>query len=160
MYGFYMTEAPFAGHKLAHPNRRPFILSRSFFAGSQRSVAIWTGDNIAEWSHLKAAQSMILSVGAAGLPFVGSDTGGFFDNPDPELLVRWYQLAAFHPFYRAHAEIQTQRREPWLFGDDNTNRIKAAIRRRYDIMPYIYTLFRIAHETGAPVVRSVNYEFP
>lgn len=36
---------------------------------------------------------MLLSVSVAGLPFVGADVGGFFTNPDPELLVRWYQVS-------------------------------------------------------------------
>lgn len=49
---------------------------------------------------------------------VGADIGGFFGNPDTELLVRWYQLGAYYPFFRAHAHHDTKRREPWLFGYD------------------------------------------
>jgi len=48
--------------------------------------------------------------------YAGADVGGFFGNPDPELLVRWYQLGAYYPFFRAHAHHDTKRREPWLFG--------------------------------------------
>ena len=47
---------------------------------------------------------------------VGADVGGFFGNPDTELLVRWYQVAAYLPFFRGHAHHDTKRREPWLFG--------------------------------------------
>lgn len=54
--------------------------------------AVWTGDNAAEWSHLKMSLPMLLSMNVAGLPFVGADVGGFFKNPDPDLLVRWYQV--------------------------------------------------------------------
>jgi hypothetical protein len=71
---------------------RPFILTRSFFVGSQRYAAIWTGDNFAEWSHLKASIPMCLSVSIAGIPFCGADIGGFFRNPDAELFYRWYQV--------------------------------------------------------------------
>lgn len=46
----------------------------------------------------------------------GADVGGFFGNPDPELLTRWYQLGAYYPFFRGHAHLDTRRREPWLFG--------------------------------------------
>jgi alpha 1,3-glucosidase len=120
MYGFFMTMATYAGHLQAYPNRRPFILSRSFFAGSQRHVAIWTGDNDASWEHLQASIPMVLAHNMAGLPFAGADTGGFFRNPEAELLVRWYQTAAWHPFFRGHAHLETKRREPWLFGDENT----------------------------------------
>ena len=160
MYGFYMTMATHAGHLQAHPNRRPFILSRSFFAGSQRHVAIWTGDNDASWEHLQASIPMVLAHNMAGLPFAGADTGGFFRNPEPELLVRWYQTAAWHPFFRGHAHLETKRREPWLFGEENTARIRAAIRRRYDVMPYLYTLFHDSSVTGAPIARPLYYEFP
>ena len=68
---------------------RPFVLTRSAFAGSQRYSAIWTGDNAAEWGHLEASVPMTLSLSIAGMTHVGSDVGGFFNNPDPELMVRW-----------------------------------------------------------------------
>ena len=53
---------------------------------------MWTGDNAADWGHLRMSIPMLLSMGVAGLQFVGADIGGFFKNPDPELLVRWYQV--------------------------------------------------------------------
>lgn len=63
-----------------------------------------------EWSHLAASVPMLLSIGVSGLPFAGADVGGFFKNPDAELLVRWYQIGALQPFFRAHAHIETKRR--------------------------------------------------
>lgn len=71
----------------------------------------------------------------------GADVGGFFGNPDSELLVRWYQAGAFHPFFRGHAHIETKRREPWLFGDENTKLIQSALRLRYQYLPLWYALF-------------------
>jgi alpha 1,3-glucosidase len=53
---------------------------------------IWTGDNTADWDHLRVSIPMLLALGLAGLPFSGADVGGFFGNPDPELLLRWYQV--------------------------------------------------------------------
>ena len=50
------------------------------------------------------------------VPCAGADVGGYFGNPEPELLVRWYQIGAYYPFFRAHAHQDTKRREPWLFG--------------------------------------------
>lgn len=72
--------------------KRPFILTRSGFAGSQRYAAIWTGDNAAEWGHLVASIPMCLSLALGGMSFCGADVGGFFKNPDNELFVRWYQV--------------------------------------------------------------------
>lgn len=67
---------------------------------------------------------MLLSMNIAGLPNVGADVGGFFGNPELELLQRWYQAAIFYPFFRAHAHLDSKRREPWLFGDEASNRIR------------------------------------
>jgi alpha 1,3-glucosidase len=160
LYGYYMTMATFAGHKLMRPKRRPFILTRSFFAGSQRYAAVWTGDNAANWEHLQAATPMLLQLSMTGIIFCGADVGGFFGNPDPELLVRWYQAAAYTPFFRGHAHIDTKRREPWLFGEENTARVRAAIRSRYTVLPYLYTLFHVAHTRGLPILRPLWMEFP
>ncbi|KFM25547.1 Neutral alpha-glucosidase AB [Auxenochlorella protothecoides] len=139
---------------------RPFVLSRAFFSGTQRVGPIWTGDNAAEWAHLEVSIPMLLSLNVAGLPFSGADVGGFFGNPEPELLVRWYQVAAFYPFFRAHAHIETKRREPWLFGEETTGRIRSALQQRYRILPQLYTLFLHANATGAPIMRPLWWEFP
>jgi len=161
MYGFYQGLATYQGHVDRRAGEdRPFILSRSFFAGSQRHVAIWTGDNMAKWDHLNKAQPMIMSFGIAGLSFVGADVGGFFGNPYEKLLSRWYQAGAFYPFFRAHAHIETQRREPWLFGDDIMNIIRAAIQRRYTLLPYYYTLAFHASVNAAPIMRPLFFDYP
>ncbi|KAK9835160.1 hypothetical protein WJX81_002172 [Elliptochloris bilobata] len=139
---------------------RPFVLSRAFFAGSQRIGPIWTGDNSATWEQLRISVPMLLSIGLAGLPFSGADVGGFFGNPEEELLVRWYQAGAFYPFFRGHAHLDTKRREPWLFGEAATERIRVAIRARYAMLPYLYTLFQAAHAEGLPIMRPLAFEFP
>ena len=94
---------------------------------------------------------MLLTLSVAGVPFVGADVGGFFGNPTPALLVRWYQAAVFHPFLRAHAEFKTKRREPYLFGDEVTRQVRVALRLRYSLLPYLYTLFADHARDGALV---------
>ncbi|KAF9436979.1 hypothetical protein BGZ76_002382 [Entomortierella beljakovae] len=140
--------------------QRPFVLSRAFFAGSQRYGAIWTGDNMATWEHLDIASPMLLTIGIAGLPFSGADVGGFFGNPDAELLTRWYQAGIYYPFLRAHAHLDSKRREPWLFGEPYTSQIREAIRTRYALLPLWYTLFHEASVDGAPIIRPMFIEFP
>ena len=159
-FGHVEAMATYEGVRRRVDNQRPFVLSRSFFAGTQRYAAIWTGDNRASWAHLQAMFPMVLSLNLAGIVFSGADVGGFFGNPEPELLVRWYQAAAFVPFFRAHAHLDTARREPWLFGENNTALIRAAVARRYALLPYLYTLFRDAATTGAPVARALWTVFP
>jgi len=160
-YGMYVHMATNQGLvQRSQGQERPFVLTRSFFAGSQRTAAVWTGDNMAKWGHLQAAQPMLLSLAVAQIPFSGADVGGFFGDPDPQLLTRWYQAGAFHPFFRAHAHIDTKRREPWLFGEPYTSIIRQAIRTRYAYLPYIYTLFHANTVTGMPIMRPLWVEFP
>ncbi|KAJ3218096.1 hypothetical protein HDU67_006654 [Dinochytrium kinnereticum] len=132
----------------------------NIYGALQRYGAVWTGDNAAKWSYLQASIPMLLSLGVAGISFAGADVGGFFGNPEPELAVRWYQAAAFQPFFRGHAHIDTARREPWVFGEPFTSLIREAIRRRYQLLPYIYTLFWEAHTGGSLVMRPLFFEFP
>jgi len=141
-------------------NSRPFVLSRAFFAGSQRYGAIWTGDNKAKWDHLAASIPMLLSVNIAGISFSGADVGGFFGNPSNQLLLRWYQAGAYQPFFRAHAHIDTKRREPYLFGDEFTSQVRSILRTRYALLPYWYTLFYQDSVFGAPVMRPLWFDFP
>lgn len=83
----------YKGHLLrSNGQHRPFILSRAFFTGSQRFGAVWTGDNTADWGHLAISIPMLLTLSVTGMAFSGADVGGFFGNPDTELLVRWYQV--------------------------------------------------------------------
>jgi len=159
-FGMYYHAATAAGIEKRNDGERPFVLSRAFFAGTQRVGPIWTGDNAADWNHLRVSLPMVLTLGATGLAFSGADVGGFFGNPDGELMTRWYQTGIYYPFFRGHAHLDTKRREPWLFGEPYTALIRAAIRRRYQLMPYLYTLFEEAHRDGAPVMRPLWYEFP
>lgn len=140
--------------------RRPFVLTRSFFAGSQRLGAMWTGDNQADWEHLGASIPMVLNQGIAGFPFAGADVGGFFGNPDKDLLTRWYQTGVFYPFFRGHAHIDSRRREPYLIGAPYTDIITSALRLRYALLPSFYTAFCQANRDGSPIVRPMFWTHP
>lgn len=100
------------------------------------------------------------SVCKHGCRDAGADVGGFFGNAEAELIVRWNQLATYYPFFRGHGHLETKRREPWLFGPDNSRRNRQALRERYALLPYLYTLFWEAHTLGLPIMRPMYYEFP
>ena len=159
-YGFYQHMATHAGLLARDPTQRPMVLSRSFFAGSQRFGPIWTGDSGATWKYLAASNAMLLSLNLSGFQFCGGDVGGFVGNPDSELLVRWYQSGAFQPFFRGHANRGTIRREPWLKGEPFTTYIRDAIRLRYTLLPLWYTLFHDTSLNGSPILRPLFMEFP
>jgi len=160
LYGQLMVEASRAGLAAAYPGRRPFLLTRAGHLGTARSAATWTGDNRARWEDLRWSIAMALNLGLSGQPFAGPDAGGFSDNPSSELFARWFELAAFLPFFRGHAEKSSRRKEPWAFDAVTEAHVRAAIERRMKLLPTLYTLFRDAAETGAPVVRPVFFADP
>lgn len=170
IYGHDMISATHSAMQSAQGgDTRPFILTRSFFAGSQRYAAVWTGDNTADWDHLECSVRMVLVLQLCGIVMSGADVGGFSGNPDGELTTRWYQAAAFQPFFRGHSGSDTMRREPWLFGKPYTSFIAQAIRTRYEYIPYWYTLMAacaIGEGVGfegvdiAPPMRPMWWDFP
>ncbi|GET87716.1 alpha glucosidase II subunit, putative [Leishmania tarentolae] len=163
-YSFYSVQAVHkgmveAGGPDAVPER-PFILTRSFFAGSQRYAAMWTGENTAAWEHLENSIPELLSLSISNYPFCGCDVGGFFFDPGEELFVRWMQAGVFVPFYRAHAHLETKRREPWTFSTEAQSLVRSALALRYALLPYLYTTFYHAHVDGNTIMRPLFYEFP
>ncbi|ORY79023.1 glycosyl hydrolases family 31-domain-containing protein [Protomyces lactucae-debilis] len=162
IYGTLMIKSTYEGLKTRDKEepKRPFILSRSFWAGMQRWGAVWTGDNMGTWEHLESATATNINNGIAGMTFSGADVGGFFDDPPKDLLARWYQAGAFYPFFRAHAHIDTKRREPWIAGEPYTSIIRKAIVLRYSLLTTWYTAFYEASQTGMPVLRPHFIVFP
>ncbi|CAE8621566.1 unnamed protein product, partial [Polarella glacialis] len=157
VYGFYHHMATVEGHLLRAPNVRPFVLTRSFFAGSHRLGAIWTGDNMAKWEHLAISVPMLVSLCMCGTSFVGSDVPGFFYDAEPELFKRWHQLGIWYPFYRGHAHLETKRREPWMLGEEITQNVREQVTARYQMLPTWYTLFAKWALQGKPILRPVWY---
>ncbi|MEP6904665.1 MAG: TIM-barrel domain-containing protein [Gemmatimonadales bacterium] len=154
-YGTLMARATFEGFRRLRPERRPFVITRAAYAGVQRYSTIWTGDNTSSWDHLRLALPMILGLGLSGIPFAGSDIGGFIGSPDAELYSRWLQSAALVPFARTHAMIGTPRREPWSYGPVNERANRATIRLRYKMMPALYTAYYQHTQQGSPVARPI-----
>lgn len=148
----------------AHPDRRPFILSRSGYIGiAGLGVSTWSGDVPASWKGLKDQVPLGLSASLSGLPFWGSDVGGFITRggeampPDPELYLRWQQFGAFTPVYRAHG---TGPREPWIYGDTWMQRVKTVLDRRQQLLPYIYSTAYQVWSEGRPMLRPLFFLDP
>ncbi|MFC6095589.1 TIM-barrel domain-containing protein [Flavobacterium qiangtangense] len=158
IYGFLMVKASREGIAKANPEKRPFILSRSNFLGGQKFAATWTGDNVSSWEHLKLSIPMSLTLGLSGQPISGPDIGGFLGNCTPELLGHWMALGAYYPIARNHSVAGSVDQEPWAFGTEIENVSRTAINRRYQLMPYLYTLLREASETGMPMMRPLFFD--
>jgi len=160
LYGFLMTRATYEGLLRLRPGERPFVLTRSGFAGIQRYAAVWTGDNSSWWEHLAMAMPMLLNLGLSGVPLVGSDIGGFMEDGHGELFARWIQLGAFCPFMRTHSAIDTVAQEPWSFGPEVEEIARRYIKLRYRFLPYWYSLFWEAYRAGLPPMRPLLWEYP
>ena len=92
----------------------PFTNFRSFFLGSQRYGAMWTGDTQNKYSDIPMSLNQILSLGVSGIPFVGADIPNFIGVPEDDLWVQAYQYGQFLPFFRAYSDKSSEIREPWL----------------------------------------------
>jgi alpha-glucosidase len=158
-YALLMAMGTADGLRRALPEMRPFVLSRAGFAGIQRYAANWMGDNLSRWDHLWLSVPMAMGFGLSGQPFVGADVGGFAGNATPELFVRWMQYGALTPFFRNHSEIGNVDQYAWAWGDVVQDLAREAIRLRYRLMPYLYSTFVRATETGAPVQRPLVFDY-
>jgi alpha-glucosidase len=139
--------------------RRPFVLTRAGSAGIQRYAAMWTGDAPSTWDSLRQTPAMLMSLGLSGVPFVGSDIGGYSGGATPELFARWMAVGAFSPFARGHVTNGVPDQEPWAFGQEVLDIGRARLRERYRWLDYLYSLFDEARLTGAPVLRPLVWEF-
>ncbi|HEY4198168.1 MAG TPA: glycoside hydrolase family 31 protein, partial [Mucilaginibacter sp.] len=159
VYGMEMARATYNGTKNILSNKRPFVLTRAAYAGTQRYSAIWTGDNSSTDAHMLLGQRLVNSLGLAGMSFTGVDIGGFMGNPTPELMVRWNSLGVYTPMYRNHAAQGMSMREPWQWGEENENIIRKDIEQRYKLLPYIYSGFYQSHQSGLPLSRTLAIDY-
>jgi alpha-glucosidase len=160
LYGLLMNRAGIEGLKELRPDARPFILSRSGWAGNQRYAWNWTGDVESTWEGMRVSLNLMLGMSLSGIYYTGSDIGGFSGDPSPELLLRWMQMAVFTPFFRVHSSLTSPRREPWKFEAPYREAIRKALKLRYRLMPYLYTLAWKSSHYGAPIIRPIFWDSP
>ena len=159
LYGHLSANATYHALVAARPNKRPFFMSRSTFAGSGNFTGHWGGDAISKWGNMYFGISQALQFSIAGIPFFGVETCGFAANADMELCTRWMQLSAWFPMYRNHNSRNTIAQEAyrWATTAESTRRI---MNIRYSLLPYTYTLFHHANVAGETVLRALAWEFP
>ncbi|HEX5566294.1 MAG TPA: glycoside hydrolase family 31 protein [Streptomyces sp.] len=161
VYALAMARAGFEGLRGLRPRERPYLLSRSGWAGMQRYGGTWTGRAVGDWEGLRASLAQVIGLGLCGVPYCGVDVGGAAGEPlSPELYVRWFQLGAYLPLFRTHTPVDTERREPWEFGPRVLEYARDALRDRERLLPYWQTLARLAHRSGAPYVRPLWWGAP
>jgi alpha-glucosidase (family GH31 glycosyl hydrolase) len=176
------------GARQWRPNERPFALHRNGHPGMQRYAAfLWSGDVYSTWETLKTHVPVAINTGLSGIPFWGTDIGGFVPTKEltGELYVRWFQFGAFCPLFRAHGRTW-KLRLPWgwntgeLAPDEIASYTGGAanpdpselhngavepicrtyLNLRYQLLPYLYSAVREAHDTGLPIIRALWLHYP
>jgi alpha-glucosidase len=150
-----MARATYHGlKKFAYP-KRPFVITRAAYSGTQRYTSTWMGDNVATWEHLWIANVQAQRMAMSGFSFAGSDIGGFAEQPQGELFARWIQLGVFHAFCRVHSSGDHGDQEPWVFGSEITDIVRKFVELRYQLLPYLYTAFWDYINDGIPILKSL-----
>jgi len=157
-YGYLMHRSTYEAMRKKY-QKRPFVLTRSFYIGSHRYGAVWTGDNKSRFEHMELSVSMIINNSISGFSFIGADVGGFAEEGNYYLLERWYQFGIFYPFFRAHSHHDTYRREPWLYNTETKLNIKNSIMLRYKLLPYLYFVFFQYYKSGFPMIRPLWFKY-
>ena len=175
------------GPAIERPSVRPYALNRNGYAGLQRYGWLWSGDIDSTWEALRAQVSVGLNTSLSGVPFWGTDTGGFVTTKEltGELYVRWFQFSAFCPLFRSHGRTW-KLRLPWGWntGDYGPTELEGYhgnaalpdprelhnphvepicrkyLELRYRLLPYLYSAVREAHDTGIPVIRALWLHYP
>ena len=173
----------FEGHQQYRPNQRVYALHRNGYAGMQRYAAfLWSGDVQSTWETLKTHVPVGINAGLSGIPYWGTDIGGFIPTKDytGELYARWFQFAAFNPLFRSHGR-DWRLHTPWgwntgeigVLETNNYHPDPAEIRDpsiepicrkylelRYRLMPYLYSAVKETCETGLPIIRALWLHYP
>lgn len=165
------------------PNTRPFSIQRNGYSGLQQYGFLWSGDVNSAWQTLRVQIANGLNTALSGIPYWGTDTGGFFSTKEltAELYVRWFQFSAFCPLFRSHGRTWMLRL-PWGWDrgdlgpveDDRAllpapedlhhPEVEEICRRylnlRYQLLPYLYSAVRETHTTGIPLMRALWLAYP
>ena len=174
------------GSRGSFPGKRPFTLHRNGYAGLQRYGWLWSGDVNSDWKALKTQVVVGISVGLSGIPYWGTDTGGFVATPEltPELYVRWFQFSAFCPSFRSHGRAwklhlpwgwnlgtaePKEQAGAWVANwppqaDLHRADVEVICRKylnlRYQLLPYVYSQVFEAHRSGMPLIRALWLSHP
>ncbi|GHN01262.1 alpha-glucosidase [Cytophagales bacterium WSM2-2] len=159
VFGLQMARSTYEGTKALLNGKRPFNLTRSGYAGIQRYAAMWTGDNVSSDEHMMLGIRLVNSLGLTGVAYAGYDTGGFVGEASSKLFARWISIASLSPFFRVHSMINTRDSEPWSYGEEVEQISRNYIRLRYQLLPYIYSVFHEASQNGKPVQRSLAIDY-
>lgn len=168
-YTLLTTGGTYDGQR-ASSDKRVFTLTRSAWAGAQRTAAAsWSGDTVASWETFRQQITGGVNVTVTGNPYWTQDTGGFFVRGFPgghlnpawrEMFARWTQFAAFNPVMRIHGTDVD--REPYVFKTIDPQvfaSLSKSVELRYRLLPYIYGLAARTTADRYTMMRALPMDF-
>lgn len=154
-----MERALYEGQR-ARSSTRVFSLNRNFWLGAQRyAYGLWSGDIQTGFASMARQRSRMLSAIDVGEMWWSMDGGGFHGHPSDETYARWIEFGAFTPIFRVHGTYQ-EKRQPWRYGPIAERAATAAIRLRYQLLPYMYSYAWHDHVAGVGLVRPLDFAWP
>ncbi|MGB8472929.1 MAG: TIM-barrel domain-containing protein [Candidatus Acidiferrum sp.] len=159
-YALNETSLSYQAQKELRSGTRPWVLSRSGYAGIEKYAALWSGDTLSTFDSLRVSIEMTASMGLSGQDQFGHDIGGFLGSPSAELFIRWMSFSNLTGLFRDHANAGTVPREPWAYGEPYTTMATNIINQHYRLLPYLYTLMANARQGGTPFITPLFFFFP
>lgn len=160
LFGFTESRAT-SSYFAQHLQQRPFIIARSTFPTHGRYASKWLGDNFSGWDWMGYSIAGVFDMQMFGIPVVGADICGFMNDATEELCSRWTQLGTLYPFSRNHNDIDSVSQEPWALGPQYLQNSILAIRNRYSLLNYFYTLmFMSSLSPGNLIWQAAFFQYP
>ena len=161
LHALLMTRATFEAQEKLAPGESNFTVTRGGMPGIQRYAQTWSGDNTTSWETVRWNIRTGLQMSLSGMFNTGHDVGGFAGPvADGELFVRWVQACCLNPRMVMNSwKAGGVNNVPWLH-TEMTHHVAAAIRLRYQLLPYLWSLFEQASNHHLPILRPTFFEFP
>jgi alpha-glucosidase (family GH31 glycosyl hydrolase) len=145
-----------------HGDKRPLLYHRWGGLGNHRYQIGFSGDATISWESLEFQPYFTSTASNVLYGYWSHDIGGHLgDSIDPEMYTRWLQYGGFSPVMRTHSSKNgALNKEPWVFTSEYTDAIRKAVRQRYEMAPYIYTMARKGYDEGLALCRPMYYDHP
>ncbi|WP_328946343.1 ricin-type beta-trefoil lectin domain protein [Streptomyces sp. NBC_00250] len=145
---------------------RRFVWTVDGWAGTQRNAVVWTGDTSGTWDDMRWHVPAITGAGLSGLNYATGDVDGIYGG-SPKTYVRDLQWKSFTPAFMTmsgwgltNPEAGYQDKQPWRFAEPYLSINRKYLQLKMRLMPYLYSMSRVAHETGVPSTRAMVLEYP
>lgn len=141
---------------------RPLIFSRFGGPGAGRYAIGFSGDTYSTWKSLQYQPYFTATAANILYGYWSHDIGGHMPGKtNPEIYLRWLQFGAFSPILRTHTTKNPDaERRVFAYAEPYGSLMMDAIKRRYEIVPYLYTEARKCCDSAVSLVHPLYYDFP